>query len=102
MASLKLTGFGTVTTSNEYSITANTTQLLISSSNTYFSGNVNISGSITGSSLLVTGSANINGFMTYPQVSASLNFANDTAAASGGVPLGGIYRSGSFVLIRLV
>jgi uncharacterized delta-60 repeat protein len=102
LASLKLTGFGTVTTSNEYSITANTNQLLISSSNTYFSGNVNISGSITGSSLLVTGSANINGFMTYPQVSASLNFANDTAAASGGVPLGGIYRSGSFVLIRLV
>ena len=56
---------------------------------------------ITGS-LLVTGSANINGFTTYPQVSASLNFANDAAAASGGVPLGGIYRSGSFVLIRLV
>jgi uncharacterized delta-60 repeat protein len=102
LASLKLTGFGDVTTISDYSITANTNQLLISSSNTYFSGNVNISGSITGSSLLVTGSANINGFMTYPQVSASLNFANDTAAASGGVPLGGLYRSGSFVLIRLV
>jgi uncharacterized delta-60 repeat protein len=102
LASLKLTGFGTVTTSNEYSITANTSQLLVSSSNTYFSGNVNISGSITGSSLLVTGSANVNGFVLLPQVSASLNFANDTAAASGGVPLGGLYRSGSFIQIRLV
>jgi hypothetical protein len=37
-----------------------------------------------------------------PNVSASLNFANDTAAAAGGVPKGGLYRSGSFVLIRLV
>ena len=102
LASLKLTGFGTITTSNEYSITANTSQLLVSSSNTYFSGNTNISGSITGSSLLVTGSANINGFTVLPQISASLNFANDTAAASGGVPLGGLYRSGSFIQIRLV
>jgi uncharacterized delta-60 repeat protein len=102
LASLKLTGFGTITASNEYSITANTSQLLVSSSNTYFSGNVNISGSITGSSLLVSGSANINGFTVLPQISASLNFVNDTAAASGGVPLGGLYRSGSFIQIRLV
>jgi uncharacterized delta-60 repeat protein len=102
LASLKLTGYGDVTTTSDYSITADTNQLLISSSNTYFSGNVNISGSITGSSLLVTGSANINGFTVLPQVSASLNFADDTAAASGGVPLGGLYRSGSFIQIRLV
>ena len=56
---------------------------------------------VTGS-LLVTGSANVNGFVVLPQISASLNFANDTAAASGGVPLGGLYRSGSFIQIRLV
>jgi len=102
LASLKLTGFGTITTSNEYSITADTSQLLVSSSNTYFSGNTNTSGSITGSLLLVSGSANINGFTVLSQVSASLNFANDTAAASGSVPLGGLYRSGSFIQIRLV
>jgi uncharacterized delta-60 repeat protein len=36
LASLKLTGFGDVTTTTDYSITADTTQLLISSSNTYF------------------------------------------------------------------
>ena len=64
LASLKLTGFGEVTTTTDYSITANSNQLLISSSNTYFSGNVNISGSITGSLLLVTGSANITGGVT--------------------------------------
>jgi hypothetical protein len=56
---------------------------------------------VTGS-LLVTGSANVNGFVLLPQVSASLNFVDDTAAASGGVPLGGLYRSGSFIQIRLV
>jgi hypothetical protein len=56
---------------------------------------------VTGS-LLVSGSTNINGFTVLPQISASLNFVNDTAAASGGVPLGGLYRSGSFIQIRLV
>jgi hypothetical protein len=55
---------------------------------------------ITGS-LQVTGSANINGFTILSQVSSSLNFVNDAAAAAGGVPLGGLYRSGNFVLIRL-
>jgi hypothetical protein len=35
-------------------------------------------------------------------VSQSLNFDNDTAAAAGGVPLGGLYRNGSFIQIRLV
>ena len=35
-------------------------------------------------------------------VSASLNYANDTAAAAGGVPLGGLYRNGNVIQIRLV
>jgi uncharacterized delta-60 repeat protein len=51
LASLKLTGFGDVTTTIDYSITADTTQLLISSSNTYFSGDITastISGSFVG------------------------------------------------------
>jgi hypothetical protein len=62
---------------------------------------------ITGS-LIVTGSAAFtgsfsqnNGFFVLTQVSQSLNFANDAAAATGGVPLGGLYRSGNFILIRL-
>jgi hypothetical protein len=40
--------------------------------------------------------------LTAQTLSQSLNYANDAAAASGGVPLGGLYRSGSFILIRLV
>jgi len=36
------------------------------------------------------------------QVSSSLNFANDAAAAAGGVPLGGIYRNGNVIQIRIV
>ena len=51
LASLKLTGFGDVTTTTDYSITADTNHLLISSSNTYFSGDITasvISGSFVG------------------------------------------------------
>jgi hypothetical protein len=71
---------------------------------TYLRGTLITSGSVaqqvTGS-FLVTGSANINGFAVYPQVSASLNFVDDAAAAAGGVPLGGLYRNENFILIRL-
>jgi hypothetical protein len=35
------------------------------------------------------------------KVSSSYDYADDTAAASGGIELGGLYRSGSFVKIRL-
>lgn len=60
---------------------------------------------ITGS-FGVTGSVSISGsfvgFTVLQQVSESLNFADDTAAAAGGVPLGGIYRSGNFIVIRIV
>jgi hypothetical protein len=42
------------------------------------------------------------GAMVLAQVSSSLNFANDTAAAAGGVPLGGLYRNGGVIQIRLV
>jgi hypothetical protein len=41
------------------------------------------------------------GYVILTQVSASLNFANDTAAAAGGVPLGGLYRNGNVIQIRL-
>jgi uncharacterized delta-60 repeat protein len=79
LASLKLTGFGNVTTTSDYSITATTNQLLISSSNTEF-----------------------NGFVVLSQVSSSYNFADDTAAQAGGVPLGGLYHTSGSIKIRLV
>jgi hypothetical protein len=36
-----------------------------------------------------------------PQVSSSLDFTNDANAAAGGVPLGGLYRNGNAIQIRL-
>jgi hypothetical protein len=61
---------------------------------------------VTGSALIsgsvvMSGSFTQNGFKILTAVSQSLNFANDAAAAAGGVPLGGLYRSGNFILIRL-
>ena len=41
------------------------------------------------------------GYVILSQVSSSLNYADDTAAAAGGVPLGGLYRNGNFILIRI-
>ena len=70
--------------SSSHAITANTASLALSG-NGVFSGS--FSGSHTG--IILTA------------VSESLNFADDTAAASGGVALGGLYRSGSFVKIRI-
>jgi hypothetical protein len=43
-----------------------------------------------------------NGYVVLSQVSASLNFVDDAAAEIGGVPLGGLYRNGNFIVIRIV
>ena len=43
-----------------------------------------------------------SGYIVLTQVSQSLNFADDASAASGGVPLGGLYRNGNFIAIRIV
>ena len=43
-----------------------------------------------------------NGYVVLQQVSQSLNYVDDTAAAAGGVPLGGLYRNGNFIVIRIV
>ncbi len=55
----------------------------------------------TGSNIFTTTQTISSSSIVLSQVSSSLNFANDVDAAIGGVPLGGLYRSGSFVLIRL-
>ena len=52
--------------------------------------------------VFITGSLTQNsGYVVLTQVSQSLNYVDDVAAAAGGVPLGGIYRNGNFILIRL-
>jgi hypothetical protein len=43
-----------------------------------------------------------NGYVVLSQVSASYNYANDSAAASAGVPLGGLYHTSGSIKIRLV
>jgi hypothetical protein len=62
-----------------------------------------------GMPIQMTGSLNVTGSFTHTggytiltNVSSSLNFLDDTAAASGGVPLGGLYRNGNAIQIRLV
>jgi len=42
-----------------------------------------------------------NGYVVLSHVSQSLNYANDNAAALNGVPLGGLYRNGNFIQIRI-
>lgn len=49
----------------------------------------------------ITGSLNVSNYTILSEVSSSLNFNDDLEAASNGVPLGGLYRSGSIVMIRV-
>ena len=73
----------------------------------------NLTGSYTLSGSLVTNdgvtctsltSSNqlISSYLILSQVSSSLNFSNDASASVGGVPLGGLYRNGNVIQIRLV
>ena len=75
--------------------------------------NVQITGSLAAnsitSSLQVTGNSSYSGSQTFTtgyillaQVSQSLNYEDDTAAAANGVPLGGLYRNGNFIAIRIL
>jgi hypothetical protein len=41
-------------------------------------------------------------YVILTEVSESLDFANDSLAAAGGVPLGGLYRNGNVIQIRIV
>jgi hypothetical protein len=64
--------------------------------NVIISGSLNIS--VSGSSNSIVAN---NGYVVLTQVSSSLNYIDDTAAAAGGIPLGGLYRNGNFIVIRL-
>ena len=68
-----------------------------------YNGAAVISGSLLVSQSTAAGTAVTveNGHTILAQVSESLNYNNDTEAAAGGVPLGGLYRSGNFIAIRL-
>ena len=49
----------------------------------------------------VTGGNLNDGTIILPRVSSSMNFVNDVAASAAGVPLGGVYRSGSLLVVRM-
>ena len=68
-----------------------------------YNGAAVISGSLLVSQSTAAGTAATiqNGHTILTQVSESLNFDSDSAAAAGGVPLGGLYRSGNLIAIRL-
>ena len=73
------------------------------------SGFLNLTGSTTNGVITYNGSggdvqSNVkvqSGYVILNQVSSSLNFLDDTAAAAAGVPKGGLYRNGNFILIRI-
>jgi len=52
-------------------------------------------------SVVLDNKLKVNGYTILANVSSSLNFTNDADAATAGVPLGGLYRNGNFVMIRL-
>lgn len=66
-----------------------------------FSGSLEISGSFEVDKPDTTAATFTSGYIILTEVSASLNYADDTAAAAGGVPLGGLYRNGNFIQIRI-
>jgi hypothetical protein len=74
-----------------------------------FTGSISLSGSaqlrgevnFTNQSIGGTAVNVRNGFVVLSQVSSSLSFSDDNAAALGGVPLGGLYRIANYVAIRL-
>jgi hypothetical protein len=96
---IKITNAGT----DRITINRNPNTIVLSGSLVVDSNNPTTIHQITGS-LNVTGSSHTiqNGYVVLSQVSASLNFVDDVAAASGGVPLGGLYRNGNFIVIRIV
>ena len=90
----------------------NIEQLVVNSPNDYVLDYID--DYVGGIALITTGSAIIEGGATITgpvnhslgtfvltSVSESYNFADDAAAANGGVPLGGLYRNGNDIKIRI-
>jgi len=71
--------------------------------NTVFSGSIATRGEVNFTNQKENGvNARFNqGWTIMADVSRSHNFPNDSAAALAGVPLGGVYRNGNFIQIRI-
>lgn len=92
--------------------------IIYQSGSTKFGNSLDDAHTITGSmfvsnSLSVTGSLSIrnsgsnaitvqNGYIVFTELYQGPSFTGDLAAAEGGVPLGGLYRCGNSIQIRLI
>jgi hypothetical protein len=96
------TAFTRISSTKGFQFITNTGTNLEVSSSFKVSGSADFNRGLTVTgSVEVTGSLTQNGFVVLTQVSQSLNFIDDSAAAVGGVPLGGLYRNGSAIAIRI-
>jgi hypothetical protein len=105
---------GDITVNPVNNITFTGAGVTVSGSGTTAFVNIPSSGGGSGSDFPYTGSAEITGSLSVTgsftqstgytiltTVSSSYNYVDDTAAASGGIPLGGLYRNGNAIMIRL-
>lgn len=61
-----------------------------------------MSGTIYGTSLVIAAGTGAPGAaITLSTLANAPSYANDAAAAAGGVPLNTLYRNGNFVMVRL-
>lgn len=88
---------GPYTISGSISVGTNSNLLVIDNFDNFATTGSN---TFTGNQV-ITGNTTTTGFTVLTAVSTSLNYVDDTTAAAGGVPLGGLYRSGSLIRIRL-
>ena len=113
-----ITSSAEIATANVVSINSRVSQSVIAFPN--LTTNANGSGGtglITSGALFVTGAFSVSGSQTYSgsanflgRVIASgsgnsvlgSNYANDTAAQAGGIPIGGIYHTNGAIKIRIV
>jgi hypothetical protein len=99
-----LTVSGSILSKNAVSLGSNLTDNhIVSGSINVVGGQVAISGSliVSGSTAAGTSATFQNGHIILSQVLTSLNFVDDVAAAAGGVPVGGLYRNGNFIVMRI-
>ena len=99
-----LTVSGSILSKNAVSLGSNLTDNhIVSGSINVVGGQVAISGSliVSGSTAAGTSATFQNGHIILSQVLTRLNFVDDVAAAAGGVPVGGLYRNGNFIVMRI-
>jgi hypothetical protein len=98
-ASYALNSGTTLTTGSIYPITSSWSNNSLTAS--YYGGSVTSASYSLSASYAPTNNNLTASYAILASVSMSLNFVDDAAAAAGGVPLGGLYRNGNFILIRL-